>query len=309
MKVLLVDEVHENLAQKFKGLGWECQKAYEWSREEVLEHIHEFDGMIIRSKFKVTEDLIQRATNLKFIGRSGAGMENIDLEAARANNIQCFNSPEGNRDAVGEHALGMLLQMFNHLSKSDAEVREGIWNRPANRGIELGEKTVGILGYGFMGTSFAQKISGFPCDIIAYDKHRSGFGGERVQEVDLEEFKARTEVLSIHTNLTSETSGMVNYNFLKSFENPLYLINTARGPIIPLDDLGRALKEGIVLGACLDVLETEGQSFEKMQSTQGFEDLLKSDTVFFSPHVAGWTHESNYKMASVLAGKIIKAFT
>ena len=133
MKVLLVDEVHENLAQKFKGLGWECQKAYEWSREEVLEHIHEFDGMIIRSKFKVTEDLIQRATNLKFIGRSGAGMENIDLEAARANNIQCFNSPEGNRDAVGEHALGMLLQMFNHLSKADAEVREGIWNRPANQ--------------------------------------------------------------------------------------------------------------------------------------------------------------------------------
>ncbi|MDA9819476.1 hydroxyacid dehydrogenase [Salibacteraceae bacterium] len=309
MKVLLVDEVHENLAKKFEGLGWVCQEAYDWSREEVLERIHEYEGMIIRSKFKVTEDLIQRASNLKFIGRSGAGMENIDLLAAREHNIQCFNSPEGNRDAVGEHALGMLLQMFNHLSKADAEVREGIWNRPANRGNELGEKTVGILGYGFMGSSFAQKISGLSCEILAYDKFKSGFGNELIQEVNLEEFKERTEVLSIHTNLTPETRGMVNYHFLKSFKNPLYLVNTARGPIVPLDDLAGALKEGIVLGACLDVLETEGQSFEKMQSSPGLEELLKSDAVFFSPHVAGWTHESNYKMASVLAGKIIKAFS
>ncbi len=277
MKVLLVDEVHENLAKKFEGLGWVCQEAYDWSREEVLERIHEYEGMIIRSKFKVTEDLIQRASNLKFIGRSGAGMENIDLLAAREHNIQCFNSPEGNRDAVGEHALGMLLQMFNHLSKADAEVREGIWNRPANRGNELGEKTVGILGYGFMGSSFAQKISGLSCEILAYDKFKSGFGNELIQEVNLEEFKERTEVLSIHTNLTPETRGMVNYHFLKSFEE-----STLFGQHCAWADQCRwmiwagALKEGIVLGACLDVLETEGQSFEKMQSTPGLEDLLKS---------------------------------
>ncbi len=309
MKVLLIDQVHEVLSKRFLANGWECVEAYDWDREKVMKRIHDYDGIIIRSKFKVTEDLIAKAESLKFIGRSGAGMENIDRQSAEKRNIQCFNSPEGNRDAVGEHAIGMLLQMFNHLGKADNEVRKGIWDRPGNRGLELGEKAIGILGYGFMGSAFAQKCSGFSSEIIAYDKHKSGFGNERVQEVDLLEFKKRTEVLSIHTNLTDGTRQMVNYDFLKSFENPLYIVNTARGPIIPLADLVRALDEGIVLGACLDVLETEGQNFEEMQSNSSLDSLLKSDRVFFSPHVAGWTHDSNYKMASVLAKKITEAFS
>jgi D-3-phosphoglycerate dehydrogenase len=264
---------------------------------------------VIRSKFKITRELIDKCPSLKCIGRVGAGMENIDLVYAASKNISCVNAPEGNRDAVGEHALGMLLMLLNNLRKADAEVRQNIWLRGENRGYEITGKTVGIIGYGQMGSSFAQKLKGFDCNILAYDKYRTNISNEFVKEVELQELFDRCDIVSLHVPLTPETEFMINADFISKFKKPVYIINTARGKCLNTADLVEGMKSGKVKGACLDVLEYESVSFEKVDISNTpapMQYLIGSDKVVLSPHIAGWTHESNYKMSKIVAEKMIK---
>lgn len=310
MKVLLLDTVHPALPEGLQRLDFDVIEAYTQTGDHLQRLLAIADGLVIRSRFPVTEQILQQATKLKFIGRVGAGMENIDTAAAHSRGIQLFNAPEGNRNAVGEHALGMLLMLFNNLKRADAEVRSGKWLREENRGHELEGKAVGIIGYGHMGSAFAEKLRGFDVEVLAYDKYKTGFGNDQVQEVSLETLQAKAEVLSLHVPQTDETRFMVNEIFLDAFEKPFYLINTARGKVVETQALVRALQQGKVLGACLDVLEYEKSSFEDMfgggdrQLPEAFQYLLRAENVVLSPHIAGWTMESNRKMAEVLLNKI-----
>jgi D-3-phosphoglycerate dehydrogenase len=311
-KVIFIDSVHPVLFSRLSEAGYECHWAHEKEREELIHSLHEYQGAVIRSKFRFDKEVFDAAPQLKWIARSGAGMENIDLKTARLRNIECFNSPEGNRDAVAEHALGMLLSLFNHLNRADSEVRQGQWNREENRGIELKGKTVGILGYGFMGEAFTQRLQGFGVNVIAYDKYKKGFGNSLVEEVSLEALFERTEVLSIHLPLTEETHFMINEAFLNRFHKNIYLINTARGKNLLTQDLVKLLESGKVSGACLDVLEYEKLSFEKLEKEKlpaAFQYLCASDKVLLSPHVAGWTQESYFKLSDSLADKILERYT
>ncbi len=307
-KVIFIDSVHPILFELLEEAGYSCEWKNTLKHEEILNILPEYTGAVIRSKFKFDKTVFDAAKNLKWIARSGAGMENIDLEIAKARDIQCYNSPEGNRDAVAEHAVGMLLSLFNHLNRSDREVRKGLWRREENRGIELKGKTVGILGYGYMGQAFAQRLKGFDVKAIAYDKYKNQYSDEYVKEVGKEELFESTDVLSIHLPLTEETTYLIDESYLKRFKKPIYLINTARGKNLRTEALVEGLKSGKVLGACLDVLEYESTSFENLFSDNlpaGFQYLKTSDQVILSPHVAGWTVESYRKLAKVLAEKII----
>lgn len=310
-KVLLIDTVHPILQEVFEKNDFQCDSFYGKSREELEKVISNYDGAIIRSKIIFDKALIDKASNLKFIGRAGAGMENIDVEYAKSKNIQCFNSPDGNRDAVGEHALGMLLCLLNKINIADAEVRKGIWHRESNWGTEIKGKTVGIIGYGNMGSAFAEKLKGFSCNVIAYDKYKQGFGNDFVKEVSLKELVEQTDIFSIHIPQTSETLQMVNTSFISSFKKNIYLINTARGKIINTKDIVEAIKIGKIKGVALDVLEYEKFSFEEINKDaipEDFQYLINSDKAIITPHIAGWTFESHKKMAQFLAEKIIAKF-
>ena len=310
-KILFLDTVHSILEERLTNLGYSCEHDLTSSKEEIEVKISEYFGVVIRSRFTIDQLFLDKAMSLKFIARSGAGLENIDLGYAKTKKVMVFNSPEGNRDAVGEHAVGMLLSLFNHLKKGDEEVRKGIWDREGNRGLELSGKTVGIIGYGNMGCAFAKKLSGFDCKVIAHDKYKNGFGNELVKEVDLETLLNETDILSIHLPLSDETEHYVNKAFLSKFKKPIYIINTARGNNVCVAGLVEALKTGNVLGACLDVLEYETKSFEIITEgnlPEDFKSLAQSDKVILSPHVAGWTQESYVKLSSFLADKIEKEF-
>lgn len=311
MKIAILDDVHPIILETLNKYNCELIIHHKTSLEEFKQIIHLYDGIIIRSRLKMNADLLKLATNLKFIGRPGAGLENIDLDFCDTNNIKVFRSPEGNMDAVGEHALGMLFTLFNHLNKAVNEVRNGTWLREENRGIELKGKTVGILGYGFMGSTFAKKLSGLGVKIIAFDKYISGFSNDYVSEVSLAELFEQTDVLSIHTPLTLETIKMIDKDFLNNFKKSIYVINTARGKSLVTKDLVELIESGKVLGTCLDVLEYESSSFEfldadKLPKPLAF--LLKSDKAVITPHIAGWTHEAKYKMGKVLVDKITNEF-
>jgi len=310
-KVLFIDTVHPILAERLENAGYQCDWHTNLNREETLGILKEYEGVVIRSKFKFDQEAIEKAIQLKWIARSGAGMENIDTNFAESKDIKCFNSPEGNRDAVAEHAIGMILSLFNNLNRADREVKSGSWQREENRGIELKGKTVGILGFGFMGEAFAQRLTSFGCRIIAYDKYKSGFGNGMIEEVDLKTFFTETDILSIHLPLTEETNHLINKDFLEKFHKNIFVINTARGNNINTSELMDRIKSGKVLGACLDVLELESMSFENL-STESFpayfEFLKQSENVILSPHVAGWTMESYFKLSDVLADKILSRF-
>jgi len=309
-KVLFIDTVHPILAERLEATGYLCDWKTDLNREEILEIIHEYQGAVIRSKFKFDKEVLDQADSLEWIARSGAGMENIDVAYASSKGIQCYNSPEGNRDAVAEHAIGMLLSLFNQLHQADDEVRNGFWNREKNRGIELRGKTVGILGYGYMGAAFAERLKGFGVNVIAFDKYKTAYGIELVKEVDEQTFFKETDVLSIHLPLTEETLYMVDEAYLAKFSKPIYLINTARGKNLKTTDLLTALESGKVLGACLDVLEYESISFMDLKQEElpeDFQKLVKNKKVIFSPHVAGWTEESYFKLSNVLADKILSS--
>ncbi|MBI9055539.1 MAG: 2-hydroxyacid dehydrogenase [Bacteroidales bacterium] len=313
MRVLFIDSTHKRLPEKLTNAGFIVDYNTEITAEEINKVIANYEGVIIRSKVKLDKSILDLATNLKFIGRVGAGLENIDVEYAESKGIKCFNSPEGNRDAVGEQALGMLLTLFNNIIKADSEVRSGMWLREENRGLEIKGKTVGIIGYGNMGGAFAQRLKGFEADVIAYDKYKYNYSDDRASEKSLEDLFEQTDILSLHVPLTEETNFMINDDFINRFKKNIYIINTARGKVLKTDDLVKNLKSGKVLGAALDVLEYEQVSFENLHSNQtlpeAFQYLIESKNVVLTPHIAGWTHESNVKLSEFLADKIIKEFT
>jgi len=309
MKILFIDSNHALLHETLQKAGHTCDLHYTWTREEIIANIHLYDGIVIRSKIKITKEIIDKASRLKFIARAGAGMENIDVEYAESKGIKCLHAPEGNRDAVAEHAIGMLLALFNNICRANREVREGKWIREGNRGIELMGKTVGIIGYGNMGSAFAERLKGFGVKVLVYDKYKKGLGTGHVKEASMEEIFTEADVLSLHTPLTDETHYLINDSFIGNFKKDIYIINTARGKCLDTAALVKNLQSGKVLGACLDVLEYEMVSFEKLDTQalpEAFQQLVKSDRVILSSHIAGWTHESNEKIARILAEKILR---
>lgn len=300
--------MHLSIIDLLQREGHEVTYAPEITREEILSQVANYEGLIIRSKTPMDRPLLEKAVNLKFIGRAGAGLDQIDLEYLEEKGVQLFHAAKGNRDAVAEHAIGGLLALFNQLTKADREVRKGIWDREGNRGHELMGKTVGIFGYGNMGKAFSKRLKGFGVQILAYDKYKLDFGTEAVQEVMWEKIKAEADVLSIHVPLTPETRNFFTLEELKGFAKPFWLINTARGEVISFETLNAAMDQGILRGAVLDVLENE--KFKKFSPDQkaAFERLAQRENVLFSPHVAGWTFESYEKINKVLVKKIKKAF-
>jgi D-3-phosphoglycerate dehydrogenase len=311
IRIAFIDSVHPSLQKELEAAGFRCDMLYTLTNEEIISRLPEYDGAVIRSKFRIEKTIIDEAAKLKCIARAGAGMENIDVDYAESKGIRCLHAPEGNRDAVGEQAIAMLLMLFNNLLRADREVRQGKWIREGNRGIELMGRTVGIIGYGNMGSAFAQRLKGFGVKVLAYDKYKKGFGDDHVKESSLEEIFTEADVLSLHVPLTEETRYMVNDEFINKFRKNIYIINTARGKVLKTDDLVKSLRTGRVAGACLDVLEYEAVSFENIEAAklpEAFQYLIASDRVVLSPHIAGWTHESNEKIALALAGKIKKIF-
>ncbi|MDP2722070.1 MAG: NAD(P)-dependent oxidoreductase [Bacteroidales bacterium] len=303
-KVLFIDTAHPDLTVLLQEMGFECDYFPEYQRVDFLKVINKYVGVVIRSKVKMDAGFLSQAANLKFIARVGAGMENIDVAEAEKRNIICLNAPEGNRDAVAEQAVGMLLTLFNRLLIADPEVRKGIWLREQNRGVELGGKTVGIVGFGNTGSSFARKLRGFDVKMLAYDKYKTGFGNEYVQEATMDQIYQQADILSFHVPLTDETTFLFNKEMIDRFKKPFYLINTSRGKVVKTIDLMEAIDQQEVIGACLDVLEYEGLSFEAIQDSPEFTRLTSMSNVVLSPHIAGWTHESNLKMAQILAAKV-----
>jgi D-3-phosphoglycerate dehydrogenase len=307
MKILHLDSNHPLLIQQLNDLGFTNDEDYTSSKSEVEAKIQNYDGFIIRSRFKIDKPFLDKCTNLKFIGRVGAGLENIDCDYAESKGIKLIAAPEGNRNAVGEHSLGLLLSLFNKLNKADKEVRQGKWLREDNRGLELDGKTVGLIGYGNMGKSFAKKLRGFDVEVLCYDI-KPKVGDENCTQVSLQELKNKSDVLSLHTPQTELTKNMINQEFINNFRKDFWLINTARGTSVVTKDLVTALKSGKILGTGLDVLEYEKSSFENLFSNnnmpEAFNYLIQAENVILSPHVAGWTFESNRKLAQTIVNKI-----
>ncbi len=311
MKILHLDTNHQLLINQLNDLGFTNHEDYTSSKEAIEAKIHDYQGIILRSRFTIDKQFLDAAKNLKFIGRVGAGLENIDCDYAEKQGILLIAAPEGNRNAVGEHALGMLLSLFNKLNKADNEVRTGKWLREANRGIELDGRTVGIIGYGYMGKAFAKKLRGFNVEVLCYDIKKN-VADENAKQVSLKEFQDRVEVVSLHTPQTPLTLNMVHTEFINQFKKPFWLINTARGKSVVTQDLVTALKSGKILGAGLDVLEYEKASFEDMFTTTmppAFQYLIQAENVLLTPHIAGWTMESKEKLAQTIVDKIKKSFT
>ena len=320
MKILHLDSNHPLLINQLNDLGFTNEEDFASSKSEIEAKISEYDGMIIRSRFSIDKQFIDAAKNLKFISRVGAGLENIDCDYAEEKGIYLISAPEGNRNAVGEHALGMLLSLFNKLNKADKEVSRGKWLREANRGLELDGKTVGLIGYGNMGKAFAKKLRGFDVEVLCYDI-KANVGDENCKQVSLEEVQEKVDVLSLHTPQTPMTLNMVDSKFINDFKKSFWLINTARGKSVVTEDLVDALESGKILGAGLDVLEYEKSSFEdlfkvdepkyqwmrkgrKSNLPEAFQYLINSDNVILTPHIAGWTIESNIKLAQTIVNKI-----
>lgn len=311
MKILHIDSNHNLLINQLNDLGFENIEDYTSSKTEVEAIISEYDGIVIRSRFTIDKSFLDAASNLKFIGRVGAGLENIDCDYAKEKGVCLISAPEGNRNAVGEHALGMLLSLFNKLNKADDEVRRGKWRREDNRGLELDGKIVGLIGYGNMGKAFAKKLKGFDVEVLCYDI-KEEVADENCKQVTLKELKEKVDVLSLHTPQTPLSLNMVDREFINGFKKPFWLINTARGKSVVTKDLVEALKKGKILGAGLDVLEFEKASFENLFSSNNvpdvFQELISSDKVLLTPHVAGWTVESKTKLAQTIVDKIKAKF-
>ncbi len=343
MKVLHLDTNHPLIIEELTAIGFQNDEDYTSTKEEVMAKIHAYDGIIIRSRFSLDAFFLEKATNLKFIGRLGAGLENIDVDCAKSKGIFLAAAPEGNRNAVGEHTLGMLLSLFNNLNKADNEVRSGKWDREGNRGIELEGKIVGIIGYGNMGKAFAKKLRGFDVnEVICYDI-KGGVGNDGARQVGIMELQQKSDIISLHVPQTPLTTGMVNTGFINAFEKQFWLLNTARGKCVVTEDLVAALKSKKILGAGLDVLEYEKASFEEMFTStalsdrtgasgtelgqgagaepfgfaqdrrsqsmpEAFQYLVQAENVLLSPHVAGWTVESKIKLAQTVVDKIKAEF-
>ena len=311
MKILHIDKNHPLMLSQLSAQGFENYEDYTSSKEIIESKIADYDGIIIRSRFPIDKTFLDKATRLKFIGRVGAGLENIDCNYAESKGITLIAAPEGNRNAVGEHALGMLLALLNKFKKANNEIKNGKWLREENRGWELDGKTVGIIGYGNMGKSFAKKLRGFDCNVICYDILPDK-GDENAKQVTLVDFFRQADIVSLHTPQTPQTEKMINAAFINSFAKSFWFLNTARGKSVVTDDLVHALQNGKVLGAALDVLEYEKASFEDFfsdgQMPESFKYLLEADNVILTPHIAGWTLESKEKLAQIIVDKIIDQF-
>ena len=306
IKILHIDSNHPLLWEQLEQAGFQNETDFNSTKQEVEIKIENYHGIVIRSRFKIDKTFLDKATNLKFIARVGAGLESIDCDYAIANGIHLIAAPEGNANAVGEHALGMLLALFNNLNIANNEIKSGQWKREANRGHELEGKTVGIIGYGNMGKSFAKKLSGFDVKVLCYDI-LPNVGDANAIQVTLDELQEHSDVLSLHTPWTPETDKMVNKDFISTFKKPFWLINTARGNSVVTDDLVEALQSGKIKGAGLDVLEYEKLSFETLfegEKPKAFEYLLQAENILLTPHIAGWTFESHQKLAQTIADKI-----
>ncbi|MFA6923026.1 MAG: NAD(P)-dependent oxidoreductase [Bacteroidales bacterium] len=309
-KILIVDSVHDFLLKELKKADFSCIYSPEITKSEIENKIYDCFGIVLRSKIGVDSNLIDKAKKLKFIARIGSGMENIDVKYAEKKGISCINSPEGNRDAVGEHALGLLLSLLKNINKADKQIKNKIWNRKENKGMEISGKTIGIIGYGNTGSAFAKRLSGFDAKILAYDKYKKKYSDKYVTESSISTLFSEADILSIHLPLTSETHYMVDDNFLNKFKKNIFLINTSRGQIIKTDDLVKNIKSGKIRGAALDVLEYENSAFENLNkiNNKSFKYLINSDKVILTPHIAGQTEESALKHAEVILKKIRNKF-
>ncbi|GAA4418053.1 2-hydroxyacid dehydrogenase [Nibrella viscosa] len=302
--ILIADEMHPSLFAMLTEAGFAYTYLPTINRQDLIVQLADYDGLIIRSKTTIDDDLLQSAPGLRFIGRAGAGLDLIDLQAVEKRNIQVVHAGEGNRDAVAEHTVGMLLTLFASILKADREVRQGIWDREGNRGIELMGRTVGLLGYGNNGQATAQRLSGFGCRVLVYDKYRTNYGDAYATEATLDEIMAQADVLSLHIPLTEETRMIVNNDLVERFGKPFYLINIARGEIVSLSAVVNGLKSGKILGACLDVLENEKLKNLTPAQQEAFDYLRQSDRVVLTPHIAGWTHESYVRINEVLVRQL-----
>ena len=309
MRIVVLDDFSPVINQTLSNWNWQVITGQNWTLEDFKKNANQLEGIIVRSKFPLNREHLKLAKKLKFIARPGSGLENIDLKYCKENNIEVFRSPEGNRDALAEHTLGMLLSLINHLNIANSQVRNNIWEREKNRGTELKGKVMAIIGYGYMGKAFAQRLNGFEMEVIAYDKYISGFGTNHVKEVNLEEIFQRADFVSLHTPLTSETIGIMNSSFFEKFKKPFIIINTARGKSLIVEDLINSLNSKKIIGACLDVLDVESSSFSLNKAeNQSFEKLKKFNNVVLSPHIAGWSYESKEKMAQIILEKIHRKF-
>ncbi len=305
MKVLIADRTHPILEERLRQAGFSVNVEPDHDYPSLIQAAQGCDALVVRSKVIIDRAFIDAVPSLRCIGRVGAGMETIDVDYAESKGIRCLNSPEGNRDAVGEHAVGLLLALLNNIARADSEVRRGLWRREDNRGWELGNLTVGIVGFGNMGGAFAKRLQGFGCRIIAYDKYKpAGYAPQYVEEVTLDELKQCADVVSFHVPLTSETNHYLDRDFIASMYNPFFLVNTSRGAVVDTEALIAGLENGKVRGAALDVLEYEDMTKDGIDLSPLI-SRLSSQNVVFTPHVAGWTVESKYKLAAVLADKII----
>lgn len=303
MRFLITDDLHEILLQKFDQVGIYYDYLPNITKEEALEIIQGYDGLIIRSKFQVDQDFLNRASNLQYIGRTGAGLDNIDVDDALRRGIKLFSANEGNCDAVAEHMIGMLLSLMNNLNRGNVEIRQMQWNREKNRGYELKGKTVALIGYGHNGKAMAKKLSGFDVRVIAYDKYKTNFSDLYVTEVSMEEVVKQADILSFHIPLTRETNNLVDEEYLFHFKKPIFLLMGARGNIVNIPAILKYIDKGKVLGVALDVLPIE--KFPLLAEQPWYPDLISRENIILSPHVAGWTFESYYKLSAVLADKII----
>ncbi len=304
VKILIVDEMHPSLFPMLDQAGLSYRYEPTFKRPQILSHIGEYEGLIIRSKTVIDEEVLHQAPLLRFVARAGAGLDLIDLGAVQQRNIQVFAANEGNRDAVAEHVIGMLLGLFANIVKADREVRQGIWDREGNRGIELMGKTLGLIGYGFNGSATARRLSGFGCRVLAYDKYLVNYGDVYAQESSLEEIMAQADVISLHVPLTAETRLMINDDFVARVARPFFLLNIARGEIVNMDTIVKGLESGKIRGACLDVLENEKLNTLTPEQRKSFDYLSNSPRVILTPHVAGWTQESYAKINEALVKQI-----
>ena len=316
IKILHIDSNHPLLWNQLQQTGFQNEEDFTSRKEEIETKIQNYNGIVIRSRFKIDKTFLDKATNLQFIARVGAGLESIDCDYAQAKGIHLIAAPEGNRNAVGEHAIGMLLSLMNKLNRADKLVREGKWIREGNRGFELENKTIGIIGYGNMGKSFAKKLSGFDVKVLCYDIQEN-IGDQYASQVSLQELQQKSDVLSLHIPWTKQTDKMINSEFINSFAKPFWFLNTSRGNNVITADLVEALKSEKILGAGLDVLEYEKLSFENLflssraqsrDQPEAFQYLLQAENVLLTPHIAGWTHESHEKLAQTIVDKIIKFY-
>ncbi|MES3019739.1 MAG: NAD(P)-dependent oxidoreductase [Bacteroidota bacterium] len=301
-KILIADQLHPAFKEEAEKLGYECDDRPLITRAETISILRNYTGIAIRTKFLIDKEIIDAGTNLKFIARAGAGMDNVDEEYAVSKSIACINAPEGNRDAVGEHVIGMLLSLLNNLRNGDQQIRNEIWDREGNRGWELKGRTVAIIGYGNNGKSLAQKLSGFEVNVIAYDKYKTGFSDNYAMEVSMEQIVKHADILSYHIPLTRETRQLFNDEYLFHFKKPIVLLNASRGEIVNTQAVIKGLKSGKIIAAGLDVLEVE--KFPELSEQPWFEELKENNRVILSPHVAGWSVESYRKISEVLAEKL-----